>query len=125
MLTAEVSEFGEGVWVVDADGDLDLASAGRLSDVLETVAGFQPCVVALDLADVPFIDSSAVVTILRAKRLLEASGSRLAILRPHPMPRFFFHRTHLDQRLAVVESLEEAVERSARFLAAVSHGPLL
>jgi anti-anti-sigma factor len=102
------------VWVIDVHGDIDLASAPELMDAVESLIPSRPDVVALDLSDVPFIDSSGLRSILVAKKRLETLGARIAILHPHPMPRFLVQRMALDRLIPVVESLEEAVERSAQ-----------
>lgn len=105
--------MADRVWIVDTDGELDVTTAGRLSDNIDEIAERHPSVVAVDLTHVSFIDSSGARVLIRAQMRLEAIGARLAVLRPHAMPRSFLLRTNLDRLIAIAESIEEAVERSA------------
>jgi len=112
LLQLETRQAAERVMVVEAQGDIEVTNAHKLEAALTQACDCKPEVIALDLAQVEFMDTSAVAAILRARNRLLAGGVGLAILRPHPMPRLFFRRTYLDRAVAIVESLEEAVERA-------------
>jgi anti-sigma B factor antagonist len=57
-------------------GDIDLHVSPQLRDVLSRILDGKPALFVIDLADVPFVDSSAVATIVGAlKRVRQWSGS--------------------------------------------------
>jgi anti-sigma B factor antagonist len=114
MLQLETRQADDAVLVIEAEGNVDLTNANQLEAALRQASDRKPEVIALDMAHVDFMDTSAVAAILRARNRLSADGVGLAILRPHPMPRFFLRRTHLDRAVPIVESVEEAVERTNR-----------
>lgn len=65
--------------VVRVRGELDLATAPQLADVLSGTVGQGTLPVLLDLSDVTFIDSSALRTLVLAGRELGESGRTLQI----------------------------------------------
>jgi anti-anti-sigma factor len=64
--------------IVLADGELDLGSRAALRDVLSRLEG----VVVIDLADVTFLDSSAIGTLVGARNRLLESGGALRLRAP-------------------------------------------
>jgi anti-sigma B factor antagonist len=109
VLRTGSSIFRDGVWVVDLEGELDLASSWRLDATVGDVLDRHPADVLLDFERVTFLDSSAVAAILKWQRRLRGHGARIGIVRPRGMPRQFLNRTQLDRWLPVFDSVEEAV----------------
>ena len=69
--------------VVTPTGELDLAVKDALREVLQSLTG----VVTVDLADVTFLDSSAIGVFVGAHKRLIASGGALRLRNPQDMPR--------------------------------------
>jgi anti-anti-sigma factor len=113
MLSTLAQEIEDGVWVLDLHGELDLTTAGALKGAVEAIVPEHPLGLAVDLADVPFMDSSGISALVMARKRLHDVGAFLAVLRPHPMPRSLLQRTNLDHLLLVSGSLHEAFERAA------------
>jgi anti-sigma B factor antagonist len=109
VLRADPSNFCDGVWVVDLEGELDLASASRLDATVREVVDRHPGDVLLDFERVTFLDSYAAAAILKWQRQLRRDGARLGIVRPRGMPQQFLRRTQLDRWLRIFDSVEEAV----------------
>lgn len=81
------SAAGDGRTVVHVAGDVDLESADDLRAALEVVVpapqpGHQTVV---DLADVPFLDSSGVRVLLEARTAALAGGGALVVHNPSGM----------------------------------------
>lgn len=112
MLSTMAREIEDGVWVLDLDGELDLTTAGALKGAVEAIVPERPLGLAVDLAHVPFMDSSGISALVAARKKLQDVGAFLAVLRPHPMPRSLLQRTNLDRLLLVSGSLHEVFERA-------------
>lgn len=71
--------------VVTVAGELDIAAAGRLRDVLLRLLreGETPPLV-VDGSGVTFVDSSGLAVLLMAARRWEAAGSRVVLRNPSP-----------------------------------------
>ena len=69
--------------VVHATGQLDLAAKDDLRGALSPLTG----VVTVDLADVTFVDSSAIGVFVGAHKRLTADGGALQLRNPQDMPR--------------------------------------
>jgi anti-sigma B factor antagonist len=69
--------------VVEASGELDMASADALQNVLDPLHGS----VAIDLSGVSFLDSSTIRVFVLTRKRLNAEGGNLRLLRPHDVPR--------------------------------------
>ncbi len=81
---AERSE-GEGRVVVRLAGELDAATAPRLHDVLiDLIDGGTTAVLDVDLAELDFIDSTGLGTIVRARQRIRAHGGDLRLCHPRP-----------------------------------------
>ena len=73
----------DGVTVVTPVGELDLAVKDSLRELLAPLTG----VVAIDLADVTFLDSSTIGVLAGVHKRLTASGGDLRLRNPQDMPR--------------------------------------
>jgi anti-sigma B factor antagonist len=108
MLVTDSRQVEQGLWVLDVHGDLDLSTVQSMNQAVDGVLSKHPRALALDLSDVPFMDSSALAALVGASMKLEQQGAYLVVLRPRPMPRQLFRRTSVDRILLVAESIAEA-----------------
>jgi anti-sigma B factor antagonist len=72
-------EVDDGVAIVRAAGELDLATASQLVRAIATAANGLPPRVLVDLAAVEFCDSAGLRALLGAAREVEARAGRLVV----------------------------------------------
>jgi anti-sigma B factor antagonist len=93
---------------VQIEGELDLAVAGQLDEVLSAAA--DECDhVLVDLSSCSFIDSSGIAVILRAHKRMEQDGGRLAVCTPTDQVLRVLSMTGLTANGLVFDSAEEAI----------------
>jgi anti-anti-sigma factor len=100
-------EDTEAGYVVHVRGELDLASAPALSAVLSDAAVPSAVPVLLDLAEVTFIDSSALRALVLAGRELSEAGRTLQIGPRSEMVTRVLSMTSLDQHTDAFQVLPE------------------
>jgi anti-anti-sigma factor len=99
-----------GTRVVALRGELDLATVGRLRDVLGPLIddpGVQ--LVVVDLVHVTFIDSTGLMTLLNALRRLVRRGGRLVLACSNPTVLRLFEATKTDETFDIVATREQAL----------------
>jgi anti-anti-sigma factor len=93
---------------IQIEGELDLAVAGRLDQVL--TAAVEECDrVLVGLEGCAFIDSSGIAVILRAHSRMEEDGRRLAVYGPSDQVLRVLSMTGLTANGLVFASAEEAL----------------
>jgi anti-sigma B factor antagonist len=102
-------ERQDGFALVAPSGEVDLATARGLGDVLrdETQDGVGHVVV--DLSEVTYLDSTGLGVLLSALRRLTRLGRSLALVCPEGSVRRVFEITDLIGMLGVHETREEAL----------------
>ncbi|HEX7279361.1 MAG TPA: STAS domain-containing protein [Solirubrobacterales bacterium] len=93
---------------VQIDGELDLAVAGQLDEVL-TKAVTDCTTVLVGLQNCAFIDSSGIAVILRAHNRMEEEGNRLAVYAPTDQVLRVLAMTGLTANGLVFDNAEEAL----------------
>ncbi len=78
-LETDVREHGEWVMVV-LDGEVDMASAPRLQEVLAAQLAAGARQVMVDLREVSFMDSTGLTALFRAHEAMAAAGGRLVVV---------------------------------------------
>jgi anti-sigma B factor antagonist len=94
--------------VVTATGEIDVETAGSLSDSVTEALAQAPRVL-LDLSAVTFIDSTGLGVLVRAHRAAEARGGFFAVVHPTPQNRKLVRVLGLDQLLHVYDTHEQAL----------------
>jgi len=93
---------------IQIEGELDLAVAGQLDEVLTNAIGeCSRLLVGLKRCD--FIDSSGIAVILRAHNRMEGDGNRLAVYAPTDQVLRVLSMTGLTSNGLVFDSAEEAL----------------
>ncbi len=93
---------------IQIEGELDLAVAGELDEILTKAASGCSCVlIGLERCD--FIDSSGIAVILRAHSSMEGEGGRLAVYAPTAQVLRVLSMTGLTANGLVFASAEEAL----------------
>ena len=99
----------EGALLVMASGELDVAAAPRLATVLSMATASAEPVVVLDLAEVDFIDSTALGAIMHASTEAEAAGKKMLVVALDGPVRRLLEITNLTGRFRVYPSRDEAL----------------
>ena len=98
-----------GIGVVRLIGRSDLLSAGEVRQrVAEIIAGGNRRLI-VDLADVPFIDSSGLAALISGLKTARLAGGDLRIARPNDQARSVLQITRLDHVLRPYPTVEEAL----------------
>lgn len=100
-----------GVSILKIQGDIENDDGEHL---LEIVQGAEEGALPLWILDMPetnFIDSIALESFLRLAKLLQARRGHLFIARPTADAREILKITHLDSKLRVFNSVEDALEK--------------
>ncbi|MGN6586972.1 MAG: STAS domain-containing protein [Solirubrobacterales bacterium] len=97
---------------VQVEGELDLAVAGQLDEVL-TIAVEQCAQVLVGLERCTFIDSSGIAVILRAHNRMEEEGNRLVVYAPADQVLRVLSMTGLTANSLVFDTVEAALSALA------------
>jgi anti-sigma B factor antagonist len=101
------SEPGNGVLVVAASGEYDLAEPPRLEETLVELARSRSSrEVLLDLGDVTYLDSSGIAALWRANVVLDGADCSLVLVSPSEAVRRVLRLTDLEKWLEIRESVE-------------------
>ena len=92
---------------VQVVGELDLAVADRLDEVLAAAAECETVLIGLERCE--FIDSTGIAVILRAHNRMRAHGRRLAVYAPTAQVLRVLSATGLTANGLVFDSAEEAL----------------
>ena len=101
-------ELQPGCKDIQIEGELDLAVAEQLDEVLTAAAG-ECHQVLVGLERCAFIDSSGIAVILRAHSRMEADGHRLAVYGPAAQVLRVLSMTGLTGNGLVFHTAEEAI----------------
>ena len=83
------------------EGELDMAVASELRQLLHDQLGDPPTEVVVDLAKVSFVDSSILATLIEAYKLLSTKNSRLRVTNSQPAVRDAFQLARVAAILGV------------------------
>jgi anti-anti-sigma factor len=101
-------ELDSGARDIQVEGELDLAVAGQLDEIL-TAAAEQSERVLVGLERCAFIDSSGIAVILRAHNRMQEEGHRLVVYAPTDQVLRVLSMTGLTSNGLVFASAEEAL----------------
>src|SRR3954452_9098064 len=90
----------DGSTTVTVAGEIDLASSTRLNRELDAVLDREPARLRIDLAAVPFMDTTGVAVLLKARRRALAQGCRFSVASASPALARLFEITGLTGLLA-------------------------
>lgn len=102
-------DLDEHTVVISVEGELDLSTAPRLKWMLTDALGVDESKVVVDLAQVSFMDSTALGVLVAAQRKLD-SPARLAIVCTSERVLQIFEFSGIDSAFAIFSSLEQALE---------------
>jgi anti-sigma B factor antagonist len=109
----EARDLVDGITVLALSGELDLAAAPALRDRLDDARAAGGRGVVLDMAEVTFLDSSALRELLRADAALRTDGVPLVLAAVRPPVERLLELTRTTGMLTVAPTLEAALQRAA------------
>jgi anti-sigma B factor antagonist len=96
-------------------GELDMASAEMVSEMLQATEAGRPSVIALDLRQLRFMDSTGLALAVRAHTRARQEGRRFVIVPGPAQVQKVFAITGLDNVLEFVDGLEPSgAEQAAK-----------
>jgi anti-sigma B factor antagonist len=107
--SVKTATLGGDAFVVTLAGELDLHTAPELEQALEGVVGLGGTAVAVDLAEVTFIDSTTLEVLLRYHERFRGLGGALVIVTDDRRVLRTFEITGLDRVFTIERRLADAV----------------
>ena len=95
--------------VLVVTGDIDLFTAPQLRDELASARAGTGGPIVVDLAGVPFLDSSALGALATANRDLEVAGRRLLLVAPQRNVRRVFELAQLSGVIPIHDTVDDAL----------------
>jgi anti-anti-sigma factor len=89
-------------------GELNLDTAPKLTDVLETAIRTSVGTFVVDLCDLDFLDSAGVSVLVRVRALLGRNDRELAVICPPGPARRILQVTNIEELLVLFDSREQA-----------------
>jgi anti-sigma B factor antagonist len=94
----------QGETVVAVAGELDLATAPLLADVLDGLCDPGIDTIVVDVTDLGFCDSSGLAVLVRSHRAAEEHGVRVVVRSPPPAMRSLLEITRLQYLIESISS---------------------
>jgi anti-sigma B factor antagonist len=91
-------------------GELDISTSQRLEDDLRRAEAEQPELIALDLRQLSFMDSTGLRLLITADARAREDGRRLVIVQGSEMVQRVMRLTRLDERLTIVPDANALAE---------------
>jgi anti-sigma B factor antagonist len=107
--SVKTAEVGGNAFIVTVAGEADLHTAPELDRTLQGVLGLGGTAVVVDLADVSFIDSTALGILLRHRPRFAARGGEIVIVAQDRRVLRTFEITGLDRMFTIESRLADAV----------------
>lgn len=102
-------EEQDGAVVVRPLGDIDISRAPAFRVKLGEAQRQRPSRLIVDLADVPYMDSSGVATLVEAMQLARKSGTKLVLCALQAKVMSIFEIARLDTVFVIAPSMPEAM----------------
>lgn len=114
MASVTVHDAGrEPYTLVKLTGEADVTGSETLRGLLESQTRSRPALLVIDMSGLRFMDSAALLAILRAHRALDKEGGRLVLVSPHSTVARVLEMTEVDRIVPIYASLAEAVTQPA------------
>ncbi len=109
-MNVTVEEQGEGRAVMRVEGRLDLVAAAGLREAVRAAVEAGSRSLVVDLADVPFVDSSGIGALIGGLRETRQAGGELRIANAAEQVRTVLSLTKIDRVLKPYASVDEALD---------------
>lgn len=104
------TEVLEGTTIIKPIGEIDLSRAPSLRHHLKEAQAAKPGTLVIDLAEVPYMDSSGVATLVEAMQIARRNKSRIILCSMQERVKSIFEIARLDAVFTIVENREIALE---------------
>jgi anti-anti-sigma factor len=94
------------VWLVTAEGEHDLAVSPGIGDALDDLERRVGTKIVVDLTPAEFIDSTVLAALARHS---DRHDRVIVVVPPDSFARRLFHLVHLENRLELADSVEDAL----------------
>jgi len=109
--TMTVEQATEGTTVVlTPKGEIDMAHSPSLQKTIAAVQAEKPPKLVLDLAAVPYMDSSGIATLVEALQTSMRNKTKLVLCNLSPRVRSAFEISRLIQMFSIAASRDEALK---------------
>lgn len=98
-----------GAVLLKPHGDVDLSCARELQGALHQALREKPARLIVDLADVPYMDSSGVATLVEAMQIARKGKTSVILCNMQEKVRSIFEIARLDRVFKIVGSADEAL----------------
>lgn len=103
------TEVRDGAAFVTPVGDVDLTASPVLRQELKKVQTTRPQRLIVDLAQVPYMDSSGVATLVEAMKTAQQNRTRLVLCGLQPKVKSIFEIARLDTVFAITTDAQKAL----------------
>jgi anti-sigma B factor antagonist len=110
QLHVVTESLGDGTRVISLRGELDIATIPSLDEALSVAVRVEGTPkVLLDLSEVTFIDSTALMRLLTAQRELDRSGGQMVLACSNPTVLRLFEVTRTNQTFEIFPTRDRAL----------------
>ena len=103
------TELRDDATILHPIGDIDLSRATSLRNHLKTALSSNPVRLILDLAEVTYMDSSGVATLIEAVGLARETGSALVLCNLQRRVRSIFEIARLEMVFTIADDMDGAL----------------
>jgi anti-sigma B factor antagonist len=96
--------------IVSPSGDIDLTGSPTLKEEMRRVFAGAPQRVVVDLSAVPYMDSSAVATLVEAMQMARKGKARLVLCAMQERVRSIFEIARLESVFTIVNTVDDALK---------------
>jgi anti-sigma B factor antagonist len=104
----DVTDAGDGIAVAALNGRLNMASAGRLREAVNSEVAAGRTRIAVDLTSVEFMDSSGLGALINGLKVARQAGGDLRIASPSEQVRLVLQLTNMEKFLTTVPDAKTA-----------------
>lgn len=105
-----IAREGSGTVIVAPRGDVDMSCSPVLRTALRGEQDLRPRRLIVDLAEVGYMDSSGLATLVEAMRTAKRNGTRMVLCGMNDKVRAIFEIARLHQFFTIVDDLSKARE---------------
>ncbi len=104
-----ITEVVDDTTIMRPKGETDLSRAPSLRHQISEVQSAKPARLIIDLANVPYMDSSGVATLVEAMQIARRSGGKIILCAMQERVQSIFEIARLDMVFTIVGSTEDAL----------------